>query len=239
MPLELRKSRTGRTLIESHRGVEADVPENSFPAVKMGYELGADLIEVDVQLSSDGIPFLRHNYQLPDGRWCGQLAWKALKDIKIENEPLPLLEDILVWARDTGVILSLDLKSLFTPEYVLSKEVIRLLERMGTKDKTLLLFLDHHELYHVKQSHPDLAVRALVTGRLAGYADYIRKIGADCISLSYGMFRPQDVDDIHSAGASIVMGGLWNANTDLFREMEIDIFNHGNPSEAKKILPST
>ena len=77
-----------------------------------------------------------------------------------------------------------------------------------------------------------------VTGRLAGYADYIRKIGADCISLSYGMFRPQDVDDIHSAGASIVMGGLWNANTDLFRQMEIDIFNHGNPSEAKKILPA-
>ena len=44
MALELLKSKTGRTLIESHRGIEADVPENSWPAIKMGHELGADLL---------------------------------------------------------------------------------------------------------------------------------------------------------------------------------------------------
>jgi hypothetical protein len=31
MTLELLKSKNGRTLIESHRGVEGDVPENSWP----------------------------------------------------------------------------------------------------------------------------------------------------------------------------------------------------------------
>ena len=35
MPLELLKSKTGRTLIESHRGVEnGDVPENSWSAIQ-------------------------------------------------------------------------------------------------------------------------------------------------------------------------------------------------------------
>lgn len=236
MGIQLLKSATGRTLIESHRGMEGSVPENSWSAIKMGYEAGADLIEVDVQMSLDGVPFLRHNYQLPDGRWCNQLTWNALKDIRIEGEPLPLLEDILVWAREVGVILSLDLKSIFTPEYTLSKEIFRLLELTGTKKKMLLLFLDHQELSHAKKAHPDLTVRALVTGRLAGYAEYVKKINADCISLSYGMFRPQDVKEIHSAGASIVLGGLWNPKTDLFQELEIDIFNHGNPVEARNIL---
>src|SRR5512140_156569 len=106
MSLELLKSKTGRTLIESHRGIEADVPENSWPALKLGHELGADLLELDVQMSCDGIPFLRHNYQLPDGRWCAQLPWSELKEIKISGEPLPLLEDVLVWAREVGTILS-------------------------------------------------------------------------------------------------------------------------------------
>ncbi|MDP1624317.1 MAG: glycerophosphodiester phosphodiesterase [bacterium] len=238
MTLELLKSKTGRTLVESHRGVEGEVPENSWAAIKIGHELGADLIEVDVQMSSDRVPFLRHNYQLPDGRWCSQLTWNVLKEIRIENESLPLLEDVLVWARDVGVILSLDLKSVFTPEFALSKEVIRLLERTGTKEKMLLLFLDHQELCHAKQSHPDLTVRALVTGRLAGYAEYVKKVNADCISLSYGMFRPQDVEEIHSAGSSIVLGGLWNPNTELFQELDIDILNYGNPIEARKILAS-
>src|SRR5215211_3129288 len=115
LPLELLKSKTGRTLIESHRGIEADVPENSWPAIKMGHELGADLIEVDVQSSQDGVAFLRHNYQLPDGRWCHQMTWDELKELKIDGEPLPKLEDVLNWAHDAGTILSLDLKTFFSP----------------------------------------------------------------------------------------------------------------------------
>src|SRR6185295_5509728 len=119
MTLELLKSKTGRTLIESHRGVEGDVPENSWSAIQLGHELGADLIEVDVQMSRDGVAFLRHNYQLPDGRWCGEMPWVVLKDVLIEDQPFPLLEEVLVWARDAGATLSLDVKTIFSPECAL------------------------------------------------------------------------------------------------------------------------
>src|SRR5688572_3504411 len=110
MTIELLKSKRGRTLIESHRGMEVDVPENSWPAIQLGHQMGADLIEVDVQLSQDGVAFLRHNYTLPDGRWCHDMCWDELKDLEIEGEPLPVLEDVLVWARDAGAHLSLDMK---------------------------------------------------------------------------------------------------------------------------------
>ena len=236
MTLELLKSKTGRTLIESHRGVEGDVPENSWSAIKLGHQLGADLIEVDVQISQDGVPFLRHNYQLPDGRWCHDVSWDELKELKIEGEPLPLLEDVLVWARDAGVILSLDIKSIFHSEGSLTKEVVRLLERTNTKDNVLLLFIDHPELFQTKLAYPELTVRALLSGRLMNYYDYLQTIKADCVSLMYDMFRPEDVEEIHSVGISVVLGGLWNPNTDLFSSLDIDIFNHGNPAEARRIL---
>ena len=236
MALELLKSKTGRTLIESHRGIEADVPENSWSAIKLGHQLSADLIELDVQMSRDGVPFLRHNYQLPDGRWCGQLPWSELKELKIDGESLPLLEDVLGWARDAGAILSLDIKTFFSPEGSLTKEVIRLLERTGMKDEVLLLFIDHQELFHTKRSHPELTVRALLTGRLANYPEYLQKINADGVSLSYGMFHPVDVEQIHSIGAFVSVIQLWNPNSDLFQALDIDIFSHGNPVEARKIL---
>lgn len=236
MTLDLLKSKTGRTLIESHRGIEGDVPENSWPAIILGHELGADLIEVDIHMSQDHVPFLRHNYQLADGRWHGQLLWNDLKDVLVDGEPLPKLEDVLVWARDVGVILSLDIKSIFNAEGSLTKEVIRLLERTNTKNNVSLLFIDHNELFQAKLAYPELNVRALLSGRLMNYSDYLQKIRADCASLMYGMFRPNDVEEIHSAGISIVLGGLWNPNTDLFRSLDIDIFNHGNPAAAKKIL---
>ncbi len=238
MTLELLKSKTGRTLIESHRGVEGDVPENSWSAIQLGHQLGADLIEVDIQLSRDGVAFLRHNYQLPDGRWSHDLTWNELKELKINGEPLPLLEDVLVWARDIGVILSLDIKSLFSPIGNLTQAVIYTLERTNTKDKMLLLFMDHAELFQTKLAYPELTVRALVSGRLMNYRDYLRSIKADSVSIMYGMFRPEDVEDIHSAGISVVLGGLWNPDTDLFRSAEIDVFSHGNPFEARKILNS-
>ena len=236
MSLELLKSKTGRTLIESHRGIEANVPENSWPAIKLGHQLGADLLELDVQMSRDCIPFLRHNYQLPDGRWCGQLPWGELKDLKINGEPLPLLEEVLVWARDAGAMLSLDIKTFFSPEGSLTKEVIRSLERTGMKENVLLLFIDHQELFHTKCAYPELTVRALLTGRLADYPEYLQKINADGVSLSYGMFRPVDVEQIHSINGFISLGGLWNSNSDLFQTLDIDIFSHGNPAEARKIL---
>jgi len=235
MTLELLKSKTGRTLIESHRGIEGDVPENSWPAIKRGHQLGADLIELDIQMSRDCVPLLRHNYQLPDGRWCSQLPWSELKGLRIDGESLPLLEDVLVWAREVDTILSLDLKTIFSPKGSLAKEVIRLLERTNTKDNVLLLFVDHNELSQVKLSYPELTVRTLLSGRLAHFADYLQSIHTDCVSLMYGMFRPVDIEQIHSIGVSVVLGGLWDANTDLFQTTDIDVFSHGNPVEARKI----
>ena len=236
MSLELLKSKTGRTLIESHRGIEADVPENSWPAIKLGHQLGADLIELDVQMSRDCVPFLHHNYQLPDGRWASQLLWNELKELRIDGEPLPKLEDVLGWARDVGTILSLDIKTFFSPEGSLTKEVVRLIERTGMKDRVLLLFIDHQELFNIKLSHPELTVRALLTGRLADYPGYLRKINADGVSISYGMFHPVDIEQIHSIGAFVSLIQLWNLESDLFRTLDIDVFSHGNPAEARKIL---
>jgi glycerophosphoryl diester phosphodiesterase len=223
-------------LIESHRGVEADVPENSWPAIKLGHQLGADLIEVDVQMSQDGVAFLRHNYQLPDGRWCGRLSWQKLKEFKVDGEPLPLLEEVLEWARDIGTTLSLDIKTFFSPDGSLTKEVIRLLKRLDMMDKVLLLFIDHNELFQIKLCHPELTVRALLTGRLVNCPEYLQKIRADGISISYGMFHPIDIEQIHSVGASVSLNGLWNPNDDLFQRLDIDVFSYGNPLEARQIL---
>ncbi len=236
MTLELLKSKTGRTLIESHRGVEGDVPENSWSAIQLGHELGADLIEVDIQLSRDGVAFLRHNYQLPDERWSHDVPWNELKELKVEGEPLPKLEDVLVWARDIGAYLSLDMKTFFTPEGILTKEVIRLLEKTNTKDNVLLLFFDHKELFHTKLAHPELTVRALLTGRLLNYAEYLQKIKADCVSVSYGLFRPEDIEQIHSIDVALVLIQYWNQSSELFQQYDIDVLSVGNPVDARKIL---
>lgn len=212
------------------------MPENSWPAIQRGHELGADLIEVDVQLSQDGVAFIRHNYQLPDGRWTHEVTWNELKQLRIEGEHLPKLEDVLVWARDAGAHLSLDMKTFFKPEGHLVKDVLRLLERTNTKDNVLLLFFDHHELFHTKCAHPELAVRALVIGRLLNYAEYLQKIKADSVSVSYGILCPEDIEQFHAAGIAVALVEYWNHSSNLFQAFDIDILSVSSPMEARMIL---
>ena len=49
------------TEIFAHRGASGYAPENTMDAFKLAVKQGAEGIELDVQLSKDGIPVVIHN----------------------------------------------------------------------------------------------------------------------------------------------------------------------------------
>ena len=53
-----------RPLVFAHRGGAKLAPENTMPAIDNGMALGADGLEIDVQLSADGIPVVIHDQTL-------------------------------------------------------------------------------------------------------------------------------------------------------------------------------
>jgi glycerophosphoryl diester phosphodiesterase len=55
---------TERRLVFAHRGGALRAPENTMPAIDNGLALGADGLEIDVQLSADGIPVVIHDRTL-------------------------------------------------------------------------------------------------------------------------------------------------------------------------------
>jgi glycerophosphoryl diester phosphodiesterase len=57
-----------REHLVAHRGWQRRYPENTLPAIKGALDAGARYVEVDVQLSSDGVPVLFHDRTL--GRIC-------------------------------------------------------------------------------------------------------------------------------------------------------------------------
>lgn len=233
--MNLLKSITHRILIESHRGAESLAPENSWLALEAGLNSGADLLEVDVQLSQDGVAFLRHNYTLPDGRFCASTVWDEIKASQ-PDEPFPLLENVLDWVKGRDVVISLDLKSGFQPEARLSREVLRLLERAQAHDKVMLISWDHVELLKIKQSHPRLMTRALLRGRLTDHYGYLKSIQVDAVSLTYGVVRPADVEDVHRAGVAAIMAEMWRPDFMAVLNLDMDMVSWGNPLEAKRAL---
>lgn len=51
-------------LVVAHRGASAEWPENTIPAFSAGIDQGADMIEIDVHLSRDGVPIVIHDDSL-------------------------------------------------------------------------------------------------------------------------------------------------------------------------------
>lgn len=60
----LRALRRGDLVRIGHRGASAHAPENTLAAIKKAAELGADMVEVDLQASADGVLVVLHDAEL-------------------------------------------------------------------------------------------------------------------------------------------------------------------------------
>lgn len=65
--------------LEGHRGTRGLAPENTLPAFAKALEIGVDTLELDTNVTSDGVLVISHNSSLnpditrgPDGRWIAE-----------------------------------------------------------------------------------------------------------------------------------------------------------------------
>ena len=100
-----------RPLRVAHRGASARAPENTLAAFREAIRLGADAIELDVQLSADGVPMVIHDDTV-DRTTNGHGAVAAItsRDLRrldagawfssrFRGERIPTLEEALEFAR--------------------------------------------------------------------------------------------------------------------------------------------
>jgi glycerophosphoryl diester phosphodiesterase len=88
-----------RPLIIGHRGVGGDAPENSLQAFALALRLGADGVELDVQLSADGQLVIIHDDTVDrttDGRGrVSDLTAAELRRLDLGNgEGVPTLDEL-------------------------------------------------------------------------------------------------------------------------------------------------
>jgi glycerophosphoryl diester phosphodiesterase len=123
--------RAARALNIAHRGASDEAAENTLTAVRRAVDLGADMVEVDVQRSRDGALVLMHDTTLVRttnvqqvfpgrGPWrVGDFTHDELmrldagswKSPDLAGEPLPTLTDLIETLRCSRTGLLLELKA--------------------------------------------------------------------------------------------------------------------------------
>ncbi len=140
---ELTNPESRHVMVAAHRGDWQWAPENSFSGFKNCIEAGVDILEIDVRLSSDGVPMIIHDSSL-DRTTTGKgkvkdwsmdsLKTLYLKDASgtVTQERIPTLEEVMIMARGE-ILIYLD-KSHNTV-----REILPVLERTGTLQQTIFV----------------------------------------------------------------------------------------------------
>lgn len=129
-------------LIIAHRGASADAPENTITAFAVGAEQGADGIELDVQLSADGVPVVIHDNRVErttNGQGAvSDLSLEALQALDAgDGRPVPTLDEVFE-IFGPALLYNVELKSGFWPDVNLAAAVAERIEGHQLEDRVLV-----------------------------------------------------------------------------------------------------
>lgn len=91
----------------AHRGASAYAPANTMAAFRKAAELGADMWEVDIRISADGVPVVHHDATLASGDVVCETSREALR---AQIPECPDLSEVVALAAELGAGIYADIK---------------------------------------------------------------------------------------------------------------------------------
>ena len=148
--------------IMAHRGASFHAPENTKAEFLKAYDLKADGIETDLQLTADEEIVIHHNYYIDntsDGK--GAIFLKTLKELKqydfgsykgeeFEGERILTLSELLPILKDMKVI-NLELKSHLDKSVDFAGKVLSIVQKSGLADRVIYSSFDADLLGQLKK----------------------------------------------------------------------------------------
>lgn len=161
-----------RPLNFAHQGASYEAPANTLAAFLLAAELGADGIELDVQLTRDGEIVVIHDFTLEattDGQ--GRVADWTLAELKrldagiwfdpaLAGQRIPTLQEV-VDAVGHKLLLNIELKTAYLRDEGLAAAVVRFLEENHLLDRVVVSSFNPLAVWRVRRLNPWLAVGLL------------------------------------------------------------------------------
>ena len=154
--------------VSAHRGASIGFPENTMSAFRAAYYQGTDLIELDVQQSRDGVVYVMHDSNFL--RTCGvnknswEMNWEDIQKLdagkwynaeKFTGEKVPSLDEVLHFAKISGIRLNIELKPTGHEKYF-EQNVIDLIRKYDFEDNCVVTSQNYKTVKKVKEIEPDI-----------------------------------------------------------------------------------
>lgn len=218
--------------VAGHRGDKEGAPENTLPALQAAIDSDADFVETDLQLTSDGVPVLMHDWTIDRTTNGSGPVWSHTYDElakldaggwyskEFRGITVPTLAEFVEIFKPSTKRAILELKGSWTAEQ--ARIVTSELYAAGVHDRVVFASFDLMTLKALKQvagSVPRVIITHSVVGDpaiLAAACGAVAIVTSDDFVLS----DPTAVDRIHAAGLGVLLYTLndeddWSAAVSL------------------------
>jgi glycerophosphoryl diester phosphodiesterase len=233
----------GRVWIVGHRGAMGYCPENTLVSFERGLELGADWIELDVHLSSDGALIVIHDETLDrTTNGHGLVRDHTLQQLRAldagNGQRLLTLEEVLDWAHQRNTVLDIEIKNapVFYPG--IEDKVVGAIRETEMLDQVIVISFDHVAVKRVKELEPRIATGVLYACRPTdGGVPLARAAQADAVLPHWAYVTEEDVALAHKAGLSVAPWA--SSDPQVLRHLvacRVDAIGTNHPDVLKQVL---
>lgn len=209
-----------------HRGASGYAPENTMASYKLAAKMGADGIELDVQLTRDGSVVVCHDeridrtsdhqgfvkdYTLEELRAMdfGQLHPEC--DAPAEDKRIPLLEEVLKYVHDeTDMVINIELKTgvFFYPG--IEKATVHMVHQYDMQDRVIYSSFNHYSVRKIQKLDVRAKVGLLYEDGFIDVPQYGHLMGVDALHPSgYCLQYPHYMEDCARYGLDV---NVWTVN---------------------------
>ena len=219
--------KTGPVVV-AHRGASVEYPENTLPAFVGAVEAGADVVELDVRLTADGVPVILHDLDVSvttDG--SGPVHLLTLAEVKrldasggaAPRVEVPTLHEVLT-ALSGRVGVNLEIKNLpgepsfDSPAEAIVEASIRALEETAFAGSVLISSFNWLSIERAQALRPDISTGFLTIAMIDPWAAlvYVRTHGHRYVLPQVPAVLEGGAEFTAAAHRDGVMVGTWTAD---------------------------
>lgn len=214
----------GVPLTIAHRGDPAAAPENTIPAFEAALASGAEVLELDLQLSADGVAVIFHDDELDrTTNGVGPLAERTLAELQTLDAGawygsawvgtgIPTFAEFLPLLQRSDARALLEFKGIWSVEGL--RPVISAIYRYGVQDRVVLASFEVPTLFELWREAPSLARAAIVRRLPDDPVAFAASVGATTVVTSLRSFtvEPDAAQLLRDAGLTVIVYTLNRAD---------------------------
>lgn len=205
----------------AHRGWSSKAPENTISSIQLAVqEDKIDYIELDVQLTKDGVPVVIHDFTLErttNGQgYIKDMTYEQLAKLdagswyseQFIGAKIPTLAEVFQ-AVQGKKILNLELKKTPSIYHGMEEKILALIEKYKLRDNVYLTSFDHQSIKKVKQLDDRIETGLIVWGMPTLLEEQLQETGASALSMAYPYVTKELVSSMIAQGIRMT---AWTVN---------------------------